>query len=46
MQLGFWKLKFTARIGNKRISPYGMFDQPDQPTQFDLFPHLDPPYQQ
>jgi hypothetical protein len=46
MKLGFWKLKVTAGIGNKGISPYGMFNLSDQPTQFGHFSHLDPPYQQ
>jgi hypothetical protein len=43
MKLEFWKLRVTVGIENKGIGPYGVLNQPDQPTQFGHFSDLDPP---
>jgi hypothetical protein len=42
MKLEFWELKVTADLGN--ISPCGMFNQADQPTQFGYFSDMDTLY--
>jgi hypothetical protein len=47
MMLGFCKWRVTAGTENiQGISPYGMLNQSNQPTQFGHFPYLDPPHQQ
>jgi hypothetical protein len=45
MMQGFWKLKVTADIGNKRIGHYGTLNQSDQPAQFGHVSQLDPSHQ-
>jgi hypothetical protein len=40
MKPRFWKLKVTAGIGN---TPYGMFNQSNQPTHGPTFSNMDLP---